>query len=140
MQRTWKITGIVTGMVVLLAVFGFALANYRQKVREQTIRDGLAALLAQEKVTAAEVSKYLDANLGDLSPETAAELVRAFEAVQQKTLPEWQELYDDPEAQEQIRSHYRPGWTREEAGRITDAKTRTLLLATFDQGFKVETA
>ncbi len=140
MQRTWKIAGIVAGVTVLLATFSFTLGYYRQRAKEQTVREGLAALMAKESVTAADVSKYLDAYLGDLSPETAAELVRAFEEVQQKTLPEWQELFDDPELQEAIRPHYHPGWTREEAGRIMDEETRTLLLSTFDQGFKIETA
>ena len=140
MQRTLKITGIVIGLLALFVPLSLSLSNYQQKVKEQTIRDGLTALLALEAVTAAEVSKYLDAHLGEVSAETAADMVRAFEQVQQKTLPDWQELYAEPELQERIRSFYHPSWTREEMARLADEKTRMVLLSTLDQGFKVETA
>lgn len=140
MKRTWKVTGIALGLIVLLGVVSVVLTNHLKQVKEQTVRAGFTNLLTQEEVTAAEVSKYIDTHLDAVSAKTAAQFVLALEQVQQEALPAWQERYDDLELQEQIRPFYHRGWTREEMALIRDTDLRAVLLSTLEQGFKVETA
>jgi hypothetical protein len=136
LRRTLLVLCVIFGILLVLV----ALSAYAKQRQNKNVMARFAMLLAKEDVTVAEVTKYIDENIAAVSKENATKLVFELERLHQTALAQWQRRYDDMELQEKIAGVYRSGWTRADINRLEDASLKSLLLATLDNGFKIETA
>lgn len=138
-QRVLVLVFLALGFVLS----GFVVNNLFKTVKEKRVMAGFAALTADSRardLTVAEVVKYLDEQVNDVSGENASTMVLGLEEVQQAHLAKWQRRYEDEDLQVQIMQIYGDHWSPEEITNIADGELREILRETIESGYKVETA
>lgn len=131
---------IITGVALLLAGIWTTLTVFYNSGQEEDIMRGFSALQGEDEVTAAEMIRYLDEHIADVSRKNAAIMVLGLEEFQKTNLPEWERRYINDLLQKEVASAYPKGVTRESVDAIGADNAKRIVIATLDNGYKIETA
>lgn len=109
--------------------------------KETVIMDEFNTMMQKSDVTAEKIIKFLDENISSVSEENASKLIIALEKNQQLHLPKLQDKFaDDDSIQKALIKSERGALTDNYINGIQDKVIKDLLLATKNNGFKIEIA
>ncbi|WP_378956985.1 hypothetical protein [Pelosinus sp. sgz500959] len=109
--------------------------------KETAIMGEFNNMMQKSDVTAEKMIKFLDENIASVSQENASTMIIALEKNQQLRLPKLQDQFaDDDSIQKALRKSERGALTDSYINGIQEKVIKDLLLATKNNGFKIETA
>ncbi|HWR42612.1 hypothetical protein [Sporomusa sp.] len=109
--------------------------------KESAIMDEFNRLIHKNNVTAEEISKFINENMAAVSPKNVSAMIIALEKNQQLNLLKLQDKFADKDAiQKTLAADYRDELTDSYLNGIQDKTVRDVLIATQNNGYKIETA
>jgi predicted small lipoprotein YifL len=109
--------------------------------KEKAVMDEFNRMMQKSDITAGEINKYINENISSVSQLNASTMIIALEKNQQLSLPKMQDKFaDDDTIQKTLAKDYRGDLTDRYIDGLQDKAIRELLVATKDNGFKIETA
>lgn len=93
--------------------------------------------LTEKASSAEEVANFINNNIANVSKEDASKMVDGFEKIQQKNLPQFENMFAQDDMQNKINSEYKAITAQSD---IKDNELKGLLAKTKNSGYKVETA
>ena len=109
--------------------------------KETVIMNEFNHMMQKNDITAREIIKFMDDNIASVSRQDASTMIMALEKTQQLRLPKLQDEFADyGMIQKTLTKDYRGALTDSYINGIQDKETKDLLLATKNNGFKIETA
>lgn len=141
MKRWLTIVGIVLGSILVLASLLVFINSQINLVKEKKVMVGFDSLLEKENLTAAELIRYIDGNINNVSQGNAAVLVRRLEVVQRANLPQWEKQFENEAFQRELARVYQEnGWRLNSYEGIRDNELKAFLDEAVSNGYKLETA
>lgn len=117
-----------------------AAAPLADAAKSQAIMEEYNKLLTKKGVKPAELTGYINRNIGRLPKENATQLVLGFEESQKSALALLETRFYTEQVQKELQRTYKNNVDLNKLDRVSDVNVRKLLTDTREGGFKVETA
>ena len=133
-------------IILCLSLLAFTVGcTEEQKTEPQNQQSSQAAsvmedfqALTQKEPNIEAIAKFMGDNISQVTKENATEMVLQLEKVQQKQLPQFEELFIQEGLEEKMAKEYKTIIENPEG--ITDAEVKDLISKTQKSGYRVETA
>lgn len=141
MKRKLNLIAVILGSILVLASLLVFINGQINLAKEKKVMTGFETLLDKEDVTPAELIQYINENIGDVSKESAATLVRGLEVIQKVNLAQWEKKFENTKLQQELgRIYQENGWNLGDLSGISDEKLKAIVNEAINNGYKVETA